>query len=326
LTICISAEDYENLWQENDKSINAFDPADRYDTIYSCPQQLGQGYERWIELPEIYLLIIDQRLYQDLWIEIPSEACDEEVVEFGFNLSGTRSGKSRGENFLRFDPGEVLSKDTITKILGGEQILKVDIHLSPNWLRNIFSEEQVQLSLEWQQLFTGELQKTYEEIDTITPAMYLPLQQLLSCPFQGVTRQLYLESKCLELIALKLEQMKKEDCKSDRAIALKTEDIDHIYQAKEILISNLDNPPSLLDLARQVGLNDCTLKRGFRQVFGTTVFGYLYDYRMLEAQNLLLQKRMSINAIARKVGYTNRSAFYRAFRKKFGISPSNYVV
>ena len=60
-----------------------------------------------------------------------------------------------------------------------------------------------------------------------------------------------------------------------------------IHQAKDILIRQIDNPPSLLSLARQVGINDFKLKQGFRQVFGTTVFGYLHSHRMERAAQLL---------------------------------------
>lgn len=67
--------------------------------------------------------------------------------------------------------------------------------------------------------------------------------------------------------------------------------VERIHYTKDILIRNSNNPPSLLALARQVGLNDCTLKKGFRQVFGTSAFGYLHDYRMQQVQQLLLERK-----------------------------------
>ncbi|NJK61978.1 MAG: helix-turn-helix transcriptional regulator [Synechococcaceae cyanobacterium SM2_3_1] len=78
---------------------------------------------------------------------------------------------------------------------------------------------------------------------------------------------------------------------------------------------------SLLDLARQVGLNDFKLKRGFRAMLGTTVFGYLQTYRMEQVQYLLLDRRLSVAAIAQRVGYVNPSAFWAAFRRHFGTTP-----
>jgi AraC-like DNA-binding protein len=156
-------------------------------------------------------------------------------------------------------------------------------------------------------------------------AMQLALQQLLNCPYHGFTKQLYLESKAMELIALRLEQLKEQvldfNPPSNLPDRLQGDDIDRIHHARDILVDNLDDPPSLLELARQVGLNDYKLKRGFRYCFGTTAFGYLHDYRMEQARQLLLERQMQVNEVARAVGYASRSSFATAFRKKFGVSP-----
>ncbi|YAF95181.1 MAG: helix-turn-helix domain-containing protein [Nodularia sp. CChRGM 3473] len=79
-----------------------------------------------------------------------------------------------------------------------------------------------------------------------------------------------------------------------------------------------------MELPRLVGLNDCTLKQSFKSVFGTTVFAYLYDLRMEQAQLLLQENRMNITEVAKTIGYTNSRSFATAFKRKFGISPSNY--
>ncbi|WP_238393438.1 helix-turn-helix transcriptional regulator [Myxacorys almedinensis] len=84
------------------------------------------------------------------------------------------------------------------------------------------------------------------------------------------------------------------------------------------------NPPSLLALARQVGLNDCKLKQGFQQVFHTTAFGYLRHYRMERARQLLMDSEVSIEQVAKMVGYSDRSRFAAAFRKEFGVNPKTY--
>ena len=106
---------------------------------------------------------------------------------------------------------------------------------------------------------------------------------------------------------------------------LKSDDIERIHQARKILLQQLDNPPSLLSLARQVGLNDCALKRGFRQVFGETTFGYLHNHRMETARQLLIEGEVNITEAARHVGFANRSYFAAAFRKKYGVAPSEYL-
>ena len=82
--------------------------------------------------------------------------------------------------------------------------------------------------------------------------------------------------------------------------------------------------PSLIDLARQVGLNDRKLKEGFRHLFGATVFGYLRDYRLQQAKELLHDYDLTIASIATTVGYKSPEAFCNAFRRKFDVSPKAY--
>ncbi|GAB4304343.1 MAG: hypothetical protein Kow0091_06020 [Geminocystis sp.] len=77
-------------------------------------------------------------------------------------------------------------------------------------------------------------------------------------------------------------------------------------------------------LAREVKLNDCKLKQGFRYLFGTTVFGYVHYCRMQEAMKLLSQEDLTITHIAQKVGYASPSRFCHAFKRHQGITPSTY--
>ena len=157
----------------------------------------------------------------------------------------------------------------------------------------------------------------------ITPAQQHVLQQILQWPYQGSARQLYLEAKVLELLALHLDQMLPGS--STQQKSLLASDIDRIYQARNILIRDLTNPPSLSELARQVQLNERKLKQGFHQVFNSTVFGYLHDHRMEQAQRLLQTGQLNIQETARWVGYASRSSFVVAFKKKFHVAPSRYL-
>ena len=149
--------------------------------------------------------------------------------------------------------------------------------------------------------------------------MTIALQQILQCPYQGITKQLYLESKALELITLQLHQLSED--RLPAFTSLKLDDIDRIHLARDILIRNLDDPPSLLALAKRAGINSFKLKQGFREVFNTTVFGYLHAYRMEEARRLLGLGELSVTQVAQTVGYSHPGKFAAAFKKKFGINP-----
>jgi AraC-like DNA-binding protein len=157
-----------------------------------------------------------------------------------------------------------------------------------------------------------------------TLAMRTALTQALHCPYRDTTRHLYLESKALELLALTFAQVGLEDTHSPARPRLRPDDIERIHHAGDILVDKMDAPPSLLALARHVGLNDFKLKVGFRQVFGTTAFGYLHDRRMERARRMLEERRFNVTEVAGTVGYANPSHFSAAFKRKFGVKPSVY--
>ncbi|GJD15207.1 transcriptional regulator [Rivularia sp. IAM M-261] len=158
----------------------------------------------------------------------------------------------------------------------------------------------------------------------ITPEMQIILWQIINAPYQGILQQMYLESKAMELIVLQLAQIKAREQGKQRATNLKKDDIEKIYQAKEVLISNCEEPPTLINLAQQVGIHHMKLKQGFRELFGTTVFGYLHNYRMEMARSLLQEGNLNVTAIANIVGYSHLGHFSAAFKRKFGINPNEY--
>nr|WP_240343842.1 AraC family transcriptional regulator [Paenibacillus sp. SYP-B3998] len=84
----------------------------------------------------------------------------------------------------------------------------------------------------------------------------------------------------------------------------------------------MEAPPSLIELSRIVGLNDYKLKIGFKDEYGKSAFSYLRDKRMEKAFSLLQSGAISVSRVSVMVGYANFSHFAEAFRKQFGVRPS----
>jgi AraC family transcriptional regulator, transcriptional activator of the genes for pyochelin and ferripyochelin receptors len=169
------------------------------------------------------------------------------------------------------------------------------------------------------------VQPFHHSLGRTTPSMVQVLRQMLNCPYRGFVQNLFLEGKALELLALQFAQWTESQSSIDQPVALKSDDVDRLHVASQILIERVNNPPSLMELARQVGLNDRKLKQGFLQVFGTTVFGYLHDHRLERSQQLLASGETSVTEVAHAVGYASLPSFSKAFRKKFGSSPIAYM-
>lgn len=102
------------------------------------------------------------------------------------------------------------------------------------------------------------------------------------------------------------------------------ERIQLIRDAENILVGRLVDPPTIPQLARMVGLNQQTLKQGFRQLFGRTINQHLNNNRLNQAGVLIKAGELSMGEIAREVGYNNPGYFSRKFREKYGVSPRSF--
>jgi AraC-like DNA-binding protein len=333
MTITISQQAFWDLFVEVPETENkcagvSFAVGDRwdiFDTICYFPKELGTGYQGEIELRDgLSLAISEHQLHEDLIITLPDR---QHPLEYSFYIKGYHEDNhfsvSSGQNRLW---GSGLAPEEKFKSFKSEKIIEVNVHMEPELFHLFIGREKKQLPQELTHLVRTPHQEYYSCSGTNTPAMQVALQQILNCPYQGMMKRMYLESKVLELMVLLVEEDVVARQGKNETIALKPDDVERIHHAKEILLRDLENPPSLMELARQVGLNDCTLKRGFRLVFGTTVFGYLHHHRLEQARKLLVAGEISISKAARSVGFASRSYFATAFRKKFGINPKEFLL
>jgi AraC family transcriptional regulator len=92
----------------------------------------------------------------------------------------------------------------------------------------------------------------------------------------------------------------------------------------EYLHAHLSSPVTLDDLCKVTGISKYHLIRLFQKHVGTTPGQYLRNQKLQLAEQLLRHSRKTILSIALESGFNSLSSFERAFRKKFGISPSGY--
>jgi AraC family transcriptional regulator, transcriptional activator of the genes for pyochelin and ferripyochelin receptors len=141
--------------------------------------------------------------------------------------------------------------------------------------------------------------------------------------FSEQVKNLYVEAKVTELLIQALDKIGHFHSNTASRIVLRPYDIERIKEAAEMLIQHMDTPLTIVELAHRVGLNDYKLKKGFKQVYGTTIFSYFMGARMERAKSLLEETNIPIMDIAFMTGYRNISNFITAFRKNFGGSPGS---
>lgn len=320
MAIALSQADY---WSLIDRSKPTGSEPNAFDVTWKYPESLGQGYFRRIQLRDgLALEIANYQLHQNLMVEVPDR---EHPLEYEFTVVQEYPNQPVGfssENY--FFSGSGLADGNNAECLAGWRMLDINFHLEPALFCTWMGDRWEQVATPVKQLVKPSNQARYTHDSPPTVTMQAALQQILHCPYTGITQQLYLESKVWELVALHLEQMLSSSPDTSPGRALKPDEIDRLHHAREILAQQLNNPPSLNALARQVGLNEFTLKQGFRQVFRTTVFGCSHHYRMERARELLTAGKLNVTEVAREVGFTNRGYFAAAFRKKFGVNPKAY--
>jgi AraC-like DNA-binding protein len=157
----------------------------------------------------------------------------------------------------------------------------------------------------------------------LTPAARLALESVRRCPLTGPCRGLILGARCHDLL---VEFISAKDSAPARSMPMMSDTESRVRSAAAALGRRLDVTPSLEALAREAGLSETTLKRGFRQVFGSTVFEHLRTLRMERASELLQSGRATVIEAATLVGYSNPSNFASAFRRQFGLNPKEFQV
>ncbi|MGK0414677.1 MAG: AraC family transcriptional activator of pyochelin receptor [Polaribacter sp.] len=166
--------------------------------------------------------------------------------------------------------------------------------------------------------------KYYDDAE-IKPTVSIVLQQIINSNINSSIRELYVKGKVYELLSLHFQ--KDETAEGEYCpFLVDEENVLKIRKAKEIIIENMAEPPSLQELANEVGLNTKKLKEGFKQIYGDTVFSFLFDYKMEHSRRLLETNLYNVNEVGLQVGYSTSSHFIAAFKKKFGTTPKKYVM
>ena len=151
----------------------------------------------------------------------------------------------------------------------------------------------------------------------MTPEMQTIVDSLFNIQYEGKTKMMFFRSQITTLLSHFFGQLAV--LKTER---IKTHEREKLNQARDILLENIDNPPSLNEISKEIGLNTFKLKKEFKAFFGVPVFKYLQNERLSLAHNLIRNQEMTVQESAWHVGYDSLSSFSNAFEKKFGYRPS----
>jgi len=200
------------------------------------------------------------------------------------------------------------------------RLIGLSIYIAQHAFLELFTELPEQLREIDRTRFGASSPKPFQHKQPIAWDTQLVIRQIIQCPYQGDARRIFLEAKVLELIAQKLAELGCGDLEGLSELSLR--ELDGAREAYHILLNRIEHPPSLQDLSLMVGMNRNKLNRGFKKLYGGTVFKVLRDARLCKAWSLLRHTNYSLSEIALSVGYSDQANFSNAFRRHFGQTPN----
>ncbi|MEW2920773.1 MULTISPECIES: helix-turn-helix domain-containing protein [Flavobacteriaceae] len=251
---------------------------------------------------------------------------DSSFIQFHFCL--------KGKSLFNFNEGhyqlEVTEENSLL-LYNTQKDLPLDLTVSPNsWLLSV-----VMTIRKFHSLFSNEAdyipflsgenkEKKYYSQEVVSPAIAVVLSQLMNYNLHPSIKKLYIKGKVYELISLYFNKTEEADLEQCPFLA-DEDNVRRIKMAKEIMISRMAEPPTLAELSTEIGLSLKKLKEGFKQIYGDSVYGFLFDYKMEYARKMLETGKHNVNEVGLKVGYSTASHFITSFKKKYGTTPKKYL-
>ncbi|ARV10752.1 AraC family transcriptional regulator [Winogradskyella sp. PC-19] len=259
-------------------------------------------------------------------VEIVERRIDSNYIQFHFCI--------KGEATFVFNQGTYrlpIHQDTSLLLYNPQRDLPINLEVQPNcWLvslvislekfHGLFSQDASYVTF----LSEDNRDKKYYKDGVISPSMAVVLNQLLSFNLNTSIKSLYFKGKAYEMLSLFFNRS--EDANIEQCpFLVDEENIAKLKKAKDIIISEMAEPPTLQELADRIDLSLKKLKEGFKQIYGDSVFSFLFDYKMEVARKLLESGDYNVNEVGLKVGYSTASHFIAAFKKKYGTTPKKYI-
>lgn len=156
------------------------------------------------------------------------------------------------------------------------------------------------------------------------------IEGLLSHPYEGSMENIFVNAQLQMLLLFGIDNLANnggcaepsESC----SFLSNLDDKAKIVKAREVLIKHIGEPITIKDLSRKVAINECYLKKGFKEMYGTTIFEYYQNQRMEHAKYLLYEKGLSVTEVSMILGYSSISHFSTAFKKQTGLKPCELLL
>tara|TARA_B100001564_G_scaffold45367_1_gene32566 strand:- start:6 stop:878 length:873 start_codon:yes stop_codon:yes gene_type:complete len=234
---------------------------------------------------------------------------------YSFNNGAYKMSVNKGKYIVLYNPIKNLPLNAV--ISPKSNVLSVLISIKK--FHKLFSEDSNNIQF----LKDENANQKYYYENKISNPIFLVLNELKRFDINSSTKNLFLKAKIYELFSHLYNRNR--DLNIEQCPFLTNEEnFKKIKKAKDIIIENMTNPPSLVELSEEINLSLKKLKEGFKKIYGKPVYQFLIEYKMELAKKLLSDNNYNVNEVSLKLGYSTASHFITAFKNKYGLTPKNF--
>ena len=234
---------------------------------------------------------------------------------FSFNNGAYNMDVGNGKYIVLYNPKKKLPLNAV--IYPKSNVLSILISIKK--FHKLFSEDSNNIQF----LKDENINQKYYYENKISNKIFLVLNELKRFDFNSSTKNLFIKAKVYELFSHLYNRNIDQNIEQCPFLT-NEENFKKIQQAKNIVITNMTNPPTLNNLSVEINLSLKKLKEGFKKIYGKPVYQYLLEHKMELAKKLLSENNYNVNEVSIKLGYSTASHFITAFKKKYGLTPKNF--
>ena len=235
--------------------------------------------------------------------------------DFLFNNGAYKMNVNKGKYIVLYNPKKNLP---VNAVISSKSSL-ITVLISIKKFHKLFSEDNENIQFLKDENVN---QKFYYE-NKISNTILLVLNEIKRFDENSSTKNLFLKAKIYELFSHLYNRNRDQNIEQCPFLT-NEENFKKIKKAKDIIITEMSNPPSLVELSKEINLSLKKLKEGFKKIYGKPVYQFLIEYKMELAKKLLSENDFNVNEVSLKLGYSTASHFITAFKNKYGLTPKNY--
>lgn len=292
--------------------------------VYLKPEE-GNGYWDFIRIREEIFVIIMNFAYKDPRFEMLS---GDDLVQFYFKLSGDLTMAIGRSQSLRIAQPSLLiyrqpSGIEVEEWTAPSSLEKaVAVNVQPQALLRLLARDPSSIPPALKAVVEpGDASQIRFSQIPLSAEMFDLATKVVDNPHQGPLGLVYAESLVMLLICAAV--ISATSLSDSPAEQYTPREIRCLNTARRLLMNELERPPTIRQVARAAGMNETTLKRGFKSLFGETLFDFSVRCRMQRALTLLREQRLPVAEVGAAVGYRHQTSFATAFRRHFGMRPKD---